>query len=594
MNVSSLPKPQKITGHRLVKERVQYSLEGQLDPKGEIVWFPSWNLRVAAPVSTGGAQQAARPSAVRKGHVLTTDAQVPESERTSKKTPGGLRMEFQEERLRIWKSNPPKVSDPQYSARNDYSKFAQIVTEPPVVTETGITLHCQILCNPEHMATPHDLVPVTLEIQDNTVLDRITLLEPGKGTNGNVCDVEVAYTYEQLAQLLKATPPSGSSGAALRDWFIAEYPQLGVKAEWLTAQTEGGTNAPNHFSGGIKGKGGSGKVKLRPLTESELKAAERVRLSDWNAGERLRSDRAVYVKYADVLRPGEEMATGIEAEAEYDVGKDAHAGALAAMARLLGDQDARADMGILEMKRLDDKITTDTYYDTAAKDLLSRGIGLRRRHCEGDAPGTFLFSVKGRSAEFEHERFRLSAQTQLLLNPASESEGPRVWALCRDTMTDNPFARIVDDALTRSTRPTSWGESWRLEVALTVSSTRIKYSIELRNGTTVEFSADTATATSGQRSSTRYCVELGVGHPGLVATDSAGSGTSTGTMMRYTRPYHVPDDLDNPAFVRKSDFQQFAALRSLLVPYLFGRKPDELTLGGNKAITLAHDLGLLT
>ncbi|MER5950400.1 hypothetical protein ABT127_30605 [Streptomyces sp. NPDC001904] len=592
VNVTSLSTPQRIAESRVTSAGyVEYSVEGVKDSTGALRWFRAWNVTALKSVSTGGAAEAARPSAV-KEHVITTDAEVSATERAAKKTPGGLLQEFEEQRGRVWKDNPPRISDLAYEEQAGYKKFAQILTDPPALDDEGIKIRCKIVCNQEYMAKPHDLVPVTLEVRDDKVLDRIAVLEPGKGTNGNVCVFEVAYTYQQLTKLLGLQPPTGTTGAALRSWVVERVPQLGVKAEWLTAQTPKGTNAPNHYSGGIKGKGGSGKVKLRPLTEQELLAAESARLSDWNAGERLRDDRAVFRTFHDVLQPGEEMATGIEAEAEYDVGKEAHDRAVKAMEALLGDASTRSQLNILALKAQPTKITTDTYYDTRSRALLSRGIGLRRRHCEGDAEGTFLFSVKGRSVAFGAERFRLSAQTQLKVDPVHST---RVAALCADTSTDNAFGRIVHDALTTSSASTRWGtgEDWLLEVALTVQSTRIKYSIELANGTTVEFSADTATATAGSASHTLYCVEIGVGHPGLVVGDSASGTSGSGSSLPYTRPYHVPADLDNSALLHKSDFQQFKALRATLVPYLFGRKEDELTLGGNKAVQLARALGLL-
>lgn len=91
------------------------------------------------------------------------------------------------------------------------------------------------------------------------------------------------------------------------------HPQLGVTAQWLANRT--GVNGPNHFSGGILEKGGSGKVFLRPRTVQDFLDVDKVTAalhnSEWNMAERLTADRGrpVYLAYKQILQAGEEMAT---------------------------------------------------------------------------------------------------------------------------------------------------------------------------------------------------------------------------------------------------------------------------------------------
>ncbi|MGH1551990.1 hypothetical protein ACRAWF_07030 [Streptomyces sp. L7] len=166
-----------------------------------------------------------------------------------------------------------------------------------------------------------------------------------------------------------------------------------------------------------------------------------------------------------------------------------------------------------------------------------------------------------------------------------------------DTSVDNAFARVLNDALP-GFNPLG------VAVQLIVNSKRVKYTFTLENSTTVEFSADEATATFKDSSRTLHCIEFGVGHPGLfIGQESGAQGSGAkasavpsqqplvGTPL-IMRPYHVPDDLDNPALFEKRDYHQYRVLRDTMLNYLFGTPEPGLEPAGNKAQRLANMLGM--
>jgi CYTH domain len=545
--------------------------------------LPSWKTLAVHAVPVASAVDDAIPVVAQREHKITTDAEVEEIHWTSVKTPGGLLRIVEKDLKDTFGSAGLAITEPVYSTDDKVEGFARIITDVAAVTDTSLTVHVTLLSNPEYMAKPHDLVPVWLVRPDDHKIHHIQVTQPGAPGKGNKVDFDVTYTWEQLLNLKGGAKEFDSSRESLRDYVVRTHPQVHFIAEWL-AGGDGATNGPNHFSGGATAKGGSGTVKLRPLTEQELKESESRRVSDWNLSERLRpDDRPVYAKYHAILQPGLEMATSLEAESEYVVSGTQFAAAVDMLAKLKPHQ-ALKDFGIRSMKPHGTKETTDTYYDLADHSLLRNRIVLRRRHVSTDKDGVFLFSMKGRSSEYQGEVFRLAAQVHLQADPTSAEVG----AFCFDDMTDNAFARMMVDAL--GGKPNEADR--RLHVALTVKSTRTKYSLQLDNGTTIEFSADAAHVPDTK--GLLHCVELGVGHPALIVSDAAPARQAgMQQLAKFVRPYHVPDDLEPKTLVQKADFQQFKTLRDLLIPALLGARIPDLTRGGNKAHDLAKMINLI-
>lgn len=517
---------------------------------------------------------------------------------------------------------------------------------------TTLRLTITVRCNPEYMCFPHDLVPLSLEPERNKVIP-IDVLEIHP--EQNVVEVKLTYDLDALAKALVGKDSSAHD-------LPRRYPELGILAQWLANRN--GVNGPNHASGGLLEKGGSGKIFLRARTADDFKQADEVtpftQNREWNMSERLTADRKrpVLLAFGELLREGKELATTLEAEAEYEVDEPTLGAITSRMKDLLaivqknrslrtGERGDDVPSRIRSMER-EEKTYEDFYFDLVGKDgsggypLLTHGIVLRRRSVPSKDPkGTYLFAVKGASrpekvlgplpesapwarAEQERKRkqerlkigrIRLAAQVHLVEQVVEGKNGADLLKrfLCDRTNLDNAFARILRHALAECKLAELLDEPdrWSVVPVLKVTSTRVKYAMQLVEDTTViEFSADRAVgegisdATSGNGSATVHSFELGVGHPGLnTANTPGGSGgsvrsrvsasSSAGTIVR---PYHVPDDLfhsrHGEAVFAKPDYRQFRSFSDDLVSYL-GLAREDLKPGGYKASVLAHKMGLV-
>ncbi|SEG53209.1 hypothetical protein SAMN04489712_10679 [Thermomonospora echinospora] len=529
-------------------------------------------------------------------------------EQKVKKTRKGLLEMRADDHTRELKSvGEPKVSEPKYGLDATFGKLAQMRVAEAGYDDEGLHFTIKIWCNAEHMAKPYDLMVVYLDSAMDTVLDTVAIISPPEGHN--TVELEATYTWAQLCALYHVTPEHGQSPRAALTSYL---PQVGIRVVWMDAGTTASANSINHYSGGMDAKHGTGVVPIRTITIEDLKESETVRKLKWNAAEPLRDHRPVYRAFSDLLQPGKELATTLEAESEFQVSAEQYAKVLSLMAELRRSGDLQKKFGIVKMerdKKPDGKendgpvVCHDFYYDVPGYSLLKRKIVLRRRSVPAnDGAGVFLFACKGASFADSSEKIRLATQCHLI--PGHKIE--RLIAFLTDTTNiDNAFARVLRDALGKEhplLDPAGWA---KLGQVMTVVSRRTKYSLELPYATTVEFSADEAEVTIDTRTAKVYSIEFGVGHPGLQVLNTAtttasttgsssGGGTPKGkpTRVLVERPYHVPADLRNPDLFTKPDYVQYRTLRDQLLTHLFGSKPD-LQPGGNKAHTLATILKLI-
>jgi hypothetical protein len=577
---------------------VYYTCEGNKEPVSGAFVYRRAAVLPPPPIDPTPPSQATVPGS-EVDHAIHTDESVTDpTQRKERRTPGFLRAQQADAWKRIFgPDGGPKVTDPVFTTNAKFEGLARLIVNGYRCDETGLEFGVTVLCNVGHVAKPHDLIPITLNRSIDDVLDTIVILTPPP--TQNMCTFTVAYTWDQLAKLLHVNPAGGTSA---HDAVVKVMPQAGVRASWWDNKT--GNNAENHYSGGVDQKNGSGRIDLRVITVEDLKAAEAVPNTSWNAGEPLRDERPVFQTFSDILQPGKEMATTLEAESEYLVDQGQYNMVLDKLKALHGDKPTLATFGVEIMDDVGAKTSTDSYYDVPGFPLLRRAIVLRRRSVDGDLPGTFLFAVKGRTVSASgspRERIRLASQVHLQDNvkPA------RLAEFLTATLVDNAFARVLADGLGPGSGLTE-AKAW-LDVAprLILISKRIKYSFELAHSTTIDFSADMATATNDKSgvSQTIYSIEFGVGHPGLFVQDTPASGGTPAPapaqqhapaqQPAVARPYHVPADLDNQALFSKPDYLQYQHLRDQVMTYLFGSATPELKVGGNKANTLATMLGLI-
>jgi hypothetical protein len=511
-------------------------------------------------------------------------------------------------------SNRPTVTPPLYSRNHRFKDLARLIVNGYSVNEDGLSFQVTVLSNLGHVAVPHDLIPVTLESPDGRDLDTVIVLTPPP--DQNVCTFSASYTWNQLAKLLDLRRPTGSPA---REAVLLSLPQAGVRAEWW--DNKNGPNAPAYYSGGIEQKNGSGRIDLRPVTIGDLKESETVRKTTWSAGEPLRESRPVYRAFKDLLQPGMEMATALEAESEFLITGEQHVSVVAKLRALYAQPDDLKALGVVLMSAEDVRRCNDIYYDVPELTLLRNAIILRRRRFGTDEPGAFLLTVKGRTVSkpgAPGERIRLAAHAHLI-----EDAGPsRLRDFLADDNLDNAFARVLADALSPHSAPSAGSREWQ-DVAprLFITAQRVRYSFELEHSTTIDLSADSATGTDPAtgRSRTIHTVAFGITHPGLRLDDtgsSSSSGSSTGNgagrrghgaaghgenaaggngsgavaarrRVLVTRPYHVPADLENPALFEHRDYARFQELRDRMMHHLFGYAAKDLAIGGSKAHTLA-------
>jgi len=545
-------------------------------------------------------------------HVIATDADHPSiSDQQIHRTPGGLRAGQLDGRTRLFGPNAADhpqilnfttVTDPTFTSQ------ARLTIGDYQQDDTGLHVNVLVEGVLDQVAVPYDLIEIVLtkpllipnKPTEDTQLETMLVLTPP--VNENRIQFDAFYTWAQLARLLGLP----TSGVDLRHTVCTAFPQLGVEARWYD-RLASGTNGVNHTSGGNKLKDGSGQIAMRPITQEDRKASEVVRNTDWNLSEVLRASRPVYLAYTGLLQPGKEMATTLEAESEFLVDPGQYQHVLGKLTELLHAPDLWSKLGITDLKcddlnketgQVEPRVSKDSYFDTPGLPLLTRGVVLRRREVpKKDKAGVYLFAVKGRTVSLGgtgKERIRLASQVHLI-DPVQQ---PQLESFLADISVDNAFARVLNDALP-GFNPSG------VAIQLVVNSNRVKYTFTLENSTTVEFSADEATATFNGKSATLHCIEFGVGHPGLFigqGSGAQGSGAQTsaapvqqqppGGTPLIMRPYHVPADLDNPALFDKRDYHQYQALRDSVLTYLFETPEPKLEPAGNKAQRLAHDLGM--
>lgn len=492
--------------------------------------------------------------------------------------------------------------------------------------DDALTIEYTVLSNPEYMCVRQypkgkepkapdvrDLVPLQLETKPDDVADVMCVVEPP--AEQNCATGTVRYTWKALAQAMKIPGAEAMNNLDAKSAVTSAVSELGVKAQWLASVA--GKNNQNHTSGGLRQKGGSGKVPLGAISNSDYQKTEKdKRITDWNSGEKLKSTRPVFQKFAGIMAEGKELATTLEAESEFVVRPERFLTIVEKMKTLATTKEYWSHFGILKMTKSDPKQYTDTYYDIAGSkgndnELLKRGIVLRERSVKTDPEDTFLFAVKGASKQKEgtSESIRMAAQVNLSKKKVTgEGGGGELDKLVQDTSVDNAFGRTLDHALSGGRDVDSggdhmkklMGDSGHIKPALQIQSTRYKFLMELDGGTAIDFSADRAEGKQivdgkvvepeGGVPPVVHSFEFGVGHPNLTA--SATPSTSSGPQT-VERPYHVPRDLENPDLFEKTDYKQFEKLRDGVMKEALVDKGEKLEKGGNKAQLLAKALGMI-
>ncbi|MFI0351833.1 hypothetical protein [Actinomadura sp. 9N407] len=562
-------------------------------------------------------------------HAVHADASAPETtQHAEMRTPAFLRHRRERSRERVFGldvSNHPTVTPPLFSRDHRFTDLARLIVNGYGVNEDGLSFQVTVLSNLEHVAVPHDLILVTLDGPGGRRLDTVIVLTPPP--DQNVCTFSASYTWNQLAKLLGMRRPAGMPS---REAVLEVLPQAGLTAEWWDNRY--GRNEPRHYSGGMDQKNGSGRIDLRPLTPEDLKDSETVAKGGWHAGEPLRDHRPVYQAYKDVLQPGMEMATSLEAESEFLISGEQHVSVVSSLRALFTRPGELKALGVELMSAEHIRRCTDTYYDVPALSLLRCAVVLRRRQVNTDEAGSFHLHVKGRSVAKAYppgERIRLLSRVHL----REGADPERLGEFLADDRADNAFARVLADALGRHRGDLAEPKGWAgLGPRLVITAQRVRYSFELAHATTVDLCADSATGTDPLtgRSRTIHTVSFTLGHPGFFARDTVapapphrspagpaiqvaheiqvpaavGTGLATGTpavaeppvpdrRVLVTRPYHVPTDLDDPALFNAPDYLQYQELRYRMLHYLFGYASKDLAPGGNKAQTLARLLEMI-
>ena len=309
-----------------------------------------------------------------------------------------------------------------------------------------------------------------------------------------------------------------------------------------------------------------------------------------------------------------------------------------------GAKQLLEEFGIQKEVKPSVKHYVDTYYDLdlstdTKKDdslpLLDNKIVFRHRSVpkslnsgEVDPEGTNLIAIKGRSVEDKGEAIRLAAQFQAQYDLLRDDKMAEVLSFLRSQQVDNPFARILQDAL-GDQNAELLRKATGVKKALTVTSKRTKYKLWLVNTTMIDLSVDEARGEMDgypkRNDDVVYSFEVGVGHPGLSTGSTGTCGLSeedprllqlqkeledipdeslgpktikldtikrrqqkTSTLVH--RPYHVPEDLNNPRLFEKDDYKQYMNLRDDLINRLFGMDKTQLGRGGNKAKLLADKI----
>ncbi len=521
-------------------------------------------------------------------HGLTDSPLI--AEQNKLRTPAALKLQRDADRLKC----RPKSFTVEGGTKK-FDEWARVDVEG-AVDESSLRLQIEVVCNPEYMCEPHDLVPIYLERGTDDFVFMIEVLEPTKGQN--YFKIEAVYP---LRELIGALGLNMTIGAKPFEVIRAEFAELGVSVQWLADTT--GVNGPNHVSGGVFEKGGSGKVLLRPRTPQHFAETVSVRNTEWNMAERLTSARGrpVYLAFESILASGKEMATTLEAESEYQVEEGI-------LNMIIGRMESLPEQGFELTKSV--KTYTDYYFDIQPTcPFLANRIVLRRRSVPTDPQGTYLFTLKGRTHTEGNESIRLAAQVNLI-EQGLDPDILRTF-LCDTVHNDNAFAIVLRDVLEDRGLGHLLTEKWALECVMTVVSERHKYSLKFPDATVIEFSADKARCGKAEL----FSFELGVGHPGLTAGNTAtalsmgkriaqfnsnvglaptpmGAKKFEAKARPITRPFHIPQDLTNRRLFQKADFLKYLSVREWLITEIFGLDIRKLTPGGNKASVLAQMLGI--
>ncbi|MFB4319661.1 hypothetical protein [Actinomadura sp. 21ATH] len=612
---------------------VYYRCAGVRDLVSGMTVYRRWAVTPAPPADpvppsmTGGRVAPGRDVAYA---VHADEAASEPAQHIDRRTPAFLRRRRERARQLVFgadMSNHPMVTPPLFSRDHRFTELARLIVNGYGVNEDGLSFQVTVLCNLGHVARPHDLILVTLDGPAGRRLDTVAILTPPP--DQNVCTFSASYTWNQLAKLLGVRR---SAEVSARDAVLEVLPQAGLTAEWWDNKT--GRNEPAHYSGGLDQKNGSGRIDLRPITVEDLKESETAAKPAWHAGEPLRENRPVYRAFRDVLQPGMEMTTSLEAQSEFLISAEQHVSVVAQLRALFVRPDDLRPLNIELMSAEHIRRCTDTYYDVPALTLLRYAVVLRRRQVNTDEKGTFHLTAKGRSVVKAHpsgERIRLVSR----IHPIEDADPRRLAEFLADDGIDNAFGRVLADGLGRHRGELAEPKGWKdLAPRLVVTAQRVRYSFELAHSTTVDLCADSATGADpvSGRSRTIHTVSFTLAHPGFFSSDTsvpeplfppspgttaragrdvripaaAGPALATGTpavpavpagppsrRALVTRPYHVPTDLDDPALFDTPSYLQYQEARDRMLHYLFGYASKDLAPGGNKGTALARLLRLI-
>ncbi|MGH1551989.1 hypothetical protein ACRAWF_07025 [Streptomyces sp. L7] len=275
----------------------------------------------------------------------------------------------------------PQILNLTTATDSDFTSQARLTIGDYQQDDSGLRVNVLIEGVLDKVADPHDLIEIVLtkplliptKPTEDIALETMLVLTPP--VNENRIQFDAFYTWAQLARLLGLPTAEGD----LRHRVCTVFPQLGVEARWYD-RLASGANGVLHTSGGNKLKDGSGQIAMRPITQDDRKASEVVRNTDWNLSEVLRASRPVYVTYRDLLQPGKEMATTLEAESEFLVRLDQYGLVLSKLTELLHTPGLWPKLGITDLKcddldketgKAEPRVSKDSYFDVPGLPLLT-------------------------------------------------------------------------------------------------------------------------------------------------------------------------------------------------------------------------------
>ena len=292
------------------------------------------------------------------------------------KTPLGMLEAWRVEQTRLFDGDVPPIN--VVKSYRAWSGVAHLEIEHYELSQKGLRLVFSVTGDPRYMAQPKDLVAIYLQVPLPQGVSRLlaAVIEPT--WDYNHWEITIEYNPKQLAKILRIEGGQALAFKAIGD----KRPEIGVRAEWLGIMERGlAPNLLRHESGGLDQKGGSGKIRLRAYTETELAATESRRNTSWNMGEKLGPNRPVYNLYQGILQAGKEMLTTLECESEFKLSTENELDKIIhAMNGLSANVVLCKQLGITLVTH-ETKTYTDTYYDLPdRRDLLAIRIVLRRRH----------------------------------------------------------------------------------------------------------------------------------------------------------------------------------------------------------------------